>query len=90
MRHIAAVLVVVLAGCSGCGQTEDDADTYFNRGVEWDEKGYDDKAIADYTEAIRLDPNHVEAYFSRGLVWGAKDDYDKAIADFTEAIPKGQ
>ena len=44
-----------------------------------------DKAIADYNEAIRLDPR-----FHRlpqpGRCLDVKKDYDKAIADYTEAI----
>src|SRR5262249_10567477 len=45
-----------------------------------------DKAIADFTEAIRLDPKR---WFIRGLRAGAyyeKKEYDKAISDYTEAI----
>ena len=49
-------------------------------------KGDYDKAIADYTEAIRLNPKLAEAYYSRGFAYGKKGDYDKAIADYTEAI----
>ena len=45
-----------------------------------------DKAIADYTEAIRLNPKDAKAYYNRGLVYVKKGDHDKAIADFTEAI----
>jgi tetratricopeptide (TPR) repeat protein len=45
-----------------------------------------DKAIADYTEAIRLDPKDVLAYGSRGFAYSHKGDLDKAIADYTEAI----
>ena len=44
-----------------------------------------DKAIADYTEAIRLDPKNARAYTNRGGL-GRQEEYDKAIADFTEAI----
>ena len=45
-----------------------------------------DKAIADYTEAIRLDPKFAEAYYNRGVAYENKGEYDKAIADYTEAI----
>ena len=45
-----------------------------------------DKAIADYNEAIRLDPKDAAAYDNRGNAWQAKGEYDKAIADYNEAI----
>ena len=50
------------------------------------QKGEHDKAIADCTEAIRLDPKDAKAYCNRGVAYGSKGEYDKAIADFTEAI----
>jgi tetratricopeptide (TPR) repeat protein len=40
-------------------------------------------AIADYTEAIRLDPNNAGYYITRGRIYG---NDDRAIADFTRAI----
>ena len=45
-----------------------------------------DKAIADYDEAIRLDPNCQTAYYNRGIVWEKKKDFNKAISDYNEAI----
>ena len=45
-----------------------------------------DRAIADFTEAIRLDPKDDWAYYYRAQSWNAKGEYDKAIADLTEAI----
>jgi len=50
-----------------------------------DHGGYD-KAIAHFTEAIRLDPKSADAYINRGSAYGKKGESDKAIADFTEAI----
>ena len=45
-------------------------------------------AIADFSEAIRLDPECVEAYVERGRAYAGTElqEYDRAIADFTEAI----
>jgi tetratricopeptide (TPR) repeat protein len=48
-------------------------------------KGNFDKAIADYTEAIRLAPNFV-VYSTRGLAYQSKGDLDHAIADFESAL----
>ena len=45
-----------------------------------------DKAITDYTEAIRLDPKNAQAYTGRGCAYQCKRDWDTAIADYSEAI----
>ena len=45
-----------------------------------------DKAIADYSKAIELDPEHALAYRDRGFVYYLEDDSDKAIADYSKAI----
>ena len=62
------------------------AQSYYNRGLAWHDKGEADRAIADFTEAIRVDPKYEEAYNNRGGVWDEKREYDRAIADFNEAI----
>jgi tetratricopeptide (TPR) repeat protein len=59
---------------------------YKGRGYGWDYKGDYDKAIADFSKAIEIDPKDATTYYSRGCVWGQKGDYDKAIADYTKAI----
>ena len=44
-------------------------------------------AIADYNQAIQLDPNYAEAYINRGRAYVIiSDSGGKAIADYTEAI----
>ena len=45
-----------------------------------------DKAIADLTEAVRLDPKNIDAFCSRSDAWRKKREYKNAIADATEAI----
>ena len=58
---------------------------YNNRGAKFQRKGDADLAIADYTEAIRLDPKYANAYYNRGLTWEIKGKKDSAIADHIEA-----
>jgi tetratricopeptide (TPR) repeat protein len=50
-------------------------------------RGKDDfnKAIADFTEAIRLKPDCAEAYYCRGIAYAGKGENDKAEADYAEA-----
>jgi tetratricopeptide (TPR) repeat protein len=44
------------------------------------------RAIADYSKAIELDPKSAYVYNKRGSVYSSKKDYDYAIADYVRAI----
>lgn len=47
----------------------------------------DDRTIANYTEAIRIDPKNACVYhYKRGVAWHNKGECDKAIADLIEAL----
>ena len=59
---------------------------HFDRATAWYDKGEYDRAIADFDEAIRQQPNVAGRYYSRGLAWYDKGDCDRAIADCGEAI----
>jgi tetratricopeptide (TPR) repeat protein len=59
---------------------------YYNRAIEYRNKGEIDRAIADYDEAIRLDPKDANAYTNRGRAYFAKGNNDRAIAEYDEAI----
>jgi tetratricopeptide (TPR) repeat protein len=62
--------------------------TYGDRGNAYARKGDYDRAIADYDEAIRLDPKYALGYnyYNRGNAYNRKGDYDRAIADYDQAI----
>jgi tetratricopeptide (TPR) repeat protein len=45
-----------------------------------------DKAIKDFSEAIRLDPNCAHSFFGRGVARLARGEADKAYKDIDEAI----
>ena len=46
----------------------------------------DDRAIADYDEALRLNPKDHDALNGRANAYTDKNDYDHAIADYDRAI----
>jgi tetratricopeptide (TPR) repeat protein len=77
---------VALLASTPTPTTEGDAQAAYNRGLAYyNNKDYN-KAISDYTEAIRLKRDYAFYYNDRGKAYNGKKDYDKAISDYTEAI----
>jgi Tfp pilus assembly protein PilF len=57
-----------------------------NRGLAYLKLGEHEKAVADFNEAIRLDPLQAEHYFKRGLAYKELRDLEKASSSFASAI----
>ena len=73
---LVAGLAVVLSGClSEAGQ-------HHNAGVELQEQGRLEEAIAEYDEAIHLDPKYALAYSNRGSAYGDLGQHQRAIRDY--------
>jgi tetratricopeptide (TPR) repeat protein len=60
---------------------------YRGRAYQWYERDYE-KAVADYNEALRLDPNIEGVHLHRGECFEALGQADKAQADFAVEKPK--
>jgi tetratricopeptide (TPR) repeat protein len=67
-------------------QANPSARLYSGRALVWRALGELDIAIADYNEAIRLDPSTAAYYNNRGRTWGDKGDHDRAITDYGESL----
>ena len=52
-------------------------------------KGDKKRALADFSEAIRLDPKCAPAYCCRSRVYSALGDHDRALADASQAVRVG-
>ena len=80
---IGAILLLALAfvGGSGtaAGQQNSDADNLWRQGRFGE-------AIVQYSEAIRLAPQHTDAYSGRAAVYNALGQYELAIQDADQAI----
>jgi tetratricopeptide (TPR) repeat protein len=82
----AAIAACSRAIASGQLTGKDLALAFTNRGFEYNaEKDYD-RAIGDYDQAIKFDPQLAIAFHNRGLAYYAKQAYDRAIADYDQAF----
>jgi tetratricopeptide (TPR) repeat protein len=62
---------------------------YYGRGNVHGARGEHEKAIADYTAAIRLWPDHPSPWLFRAGSYAALGEDEKAIADYTRVIALG-
>jgi lipoprotein NlpI len=58
----------------------------WRRGNGFWRRGDNDRALEEYSEAIRLSPDSDQFHNDRAGRYAAKDDYQRAIADYDEAI----
>lgn len=80
-----------IAGCTaiiqaGAESSEKLATAFNNRGFAYDRKGEYDRAVQDYEEAVRLNPNSSNAFYNRGNTYRHMGEYDRSIGDFDQAI----
>lgn len=85
-RQCPAVVLILIGLAAPTLLHAQDATELCQRGMARIEKGDLDGGVADLNQALKADPNLVEAYFARGYAWNLKDQHDKAIADFSEVI----
>jgi tetratricopeptide (TPR) repeat protein len=99
MKHIYASLAIiglttVLSGVTPAVQAlptqtlivQKSAQDLFNRGLEKYKGGDFDAAIADYTEAIQVNPNVAEVYVARGNAFYDRGDKQAALQDYNQAL----
>ncbi len=82
----AAIAACTHAIRSGRFGGEELATIYDNRAIELRQRGEYDRAIADYSEALRIDGGLTGAYTGRGLAYEGKAEVEKAKADYRTAL----
>ncbi|MCX5902467.1 MAG: tetratricopeptide repeat protein [Proteobacteria bacterium] len=59
---------------------------YHNRALAFKDAGDYERAIADFTTALTMSPQFIDAYNNRGLAYKNKKEFKKALADFDTAL----
>lgn len=81
----------VLRGCTALIKSsrldrKNKAVAYLTRGNAYARQGDLDRAIDDFTKAIRRDSRSLAAYYNRGNANFARKNFDQAIIDYSQAI----
>jgi tetratricopeptide (TPR) repeat protein len=82
----AAVACLALLPLTASGSSQQKPEALIAQGDAYARKGEYGKAIADYTEAIRLEPKNAVVYAKRSWSYARKGDFDRAFADCAEAL----
>jgi len=67
------------------GTTISSTEAYYNRGVNQEELGHFEAAIADYCQVIQQEPTHAFAFFRRGLTHARLGQKQAALQDLNTA-----
>src|SRR5207245_9285221 len=77
---------VLFAVAPALADARDKAIKHFNRGFRLEVKGDLDGAIAEYSEALRLEPNYPQAHNNFGNALSGKGDREGPIAEYRAAL----
>src|SRR5436190_1716028 len=82
---------ISIAGCNAVIQSRRDkgrrlATAYAQRGTAYLGLQDYDRALQDFSEAIKTDPTYAKAFANRGAVYAAKQEFDEAIKDFDAVV----
>ena len=76
---ICFILFISVVNCYGA---KGKAEEFFEQGKKYTSVENADKAIDNYSKAIKINPKFAKAYNNRGIAYIWKKKYDLAIADF--------
>ena len=63
-----------------------DAEEHISRGIAYRREEKFEPAMAEFEQAVNIDPDNADAWYHHGLAWGLMGEHGRAVADFTRAI----
>ena len=85
-KHREAILGIERLTRFASESNEGLATTHLQRGNQFDGNGDSNRAIAEWQEAIALDPNCVEAHYNLGIAYADEGHSDLAITELREVV----
>ncbi len=64
----------------------ENAEELVSQGIDFASEGNFTRALEDFAEAIRLDPNLAGAYYNRGITYNKLGRFQEALQDLSQAI----
>ena len=83
--RLMAVFLLATMLLTACASGAPKAADYLELGQRYLTEMNYSEAVAQFTEAIRLDPNDIQAYLGRAQAYEAMGEYEKALADYEMA-----
>jgi lipoprotein NlpI len=80
------LIFFLVFGFLTCTSKEKQAQKHYMKGFDYHNQGLAEKAIEEYQQALKLNPNYIEAYMNIGAIYVDKKDYDQAIQQFKKAV----
>ena len=85
-RYSKYVIIFIIIMMVGCGSSETRKTKFFDKGTEFFEKGDYGKAILNFQNAIKLDPQYADAYSSLGRCYLKLMNIQGAFKAFSTAV----
>ena len=85
-EHFAQLYSEAVADFTTLISSAPSVDLYLQRASSFDGLGKQESAIADYSEAIKLQPSNPDLYLKRALLQKSMHNNDAALADFNQAV----
>ena len=70
----------------GADRAVDDAEEHIRRGIAYRREEKFEQAMAEFEQAVNINPDHADAWYHHGLAWGLMGEHGRAVADFTHAV----